>query len=99
MTALASQPYAFEAALLMAVIWGCLACLIPFIQHRNRALAFWGAVILGVPVLGWLTFVAGPGLGVLAFGLGVATLVYPPIEVLRRRRSLQRDRSGTAPAE
>lgn len=99
MTALASQPYAFEAALVMAIVWGCLACLIPMIRSRHRFLAFCGAVILGIPVLGWLTLVAGPGLGVLAFGLGIAILVSPPIEVMRRRRALHRDHSGPSPAE
>lgn len=99
MTALAIQPYALEAALLMAVVWGCLACMIPLIRHRYRAQALWGTVILGVPVLGWLTFVAGPGPGVMAFALGLAMLVYPPIEALRRRRAHNRNHSQPTPAE
>ncbi|MDN3712232.1 DUF2484 family protein [Paracoccus cavernae] len=40
MTALAAQPYAGEAALLMVVIWAVAASLVPFLRLRWRATAF-----------------------------------------------------------
>lgn len=104
MTALAAQPYAGEAALLMVVIWAVAASLVPFLRLRWRATAFWAVVALGVPALGWMTFVWGPGPGVLALVLGLSILVWQPLDALRRRReatarahSVARPMAGTAP--
>lgn len=74
-------------ALLFALGWGCLACLIPFVRLPWRATALWGVVALGVPTLGFLTFVMGPLAGVAALALGLATLVWSPLDAIRRRRA------------
>lgn len=86
MTNLAAQAYAAGAAFLMAALWGCAASLVPFIRVRWRQLGFWIAVFSGVPVLGWLTYVCGPGAGVVGFALGILTLKRSPLLIIRRWR-------------
>jgi len=83
--ALASHP---ATAALAAVLWGVMACLLPFVRLRWRYSAFWTLVLCGVPVLGWLTYLCGPGFGVLFFALGLSLLVWPPFDPRRRRRAL-----------
>ncbi|GLK63821.1 DUF2484 family protein [Paracoccus kondratievae] len=85
MIALASHP---ATAALAAVLWGVMACLLPFVRLRWRYSAFWTLVLCGVPVLGWLTYLCGPGFGVLFFALGLSLLVWPPFDPRRRRRAL-----------
>nr|WP_240547636.1 DUF2484 family protein [Paracoccus sp. J56] len=65
-----------------------MACLLPFVRLRWRYSAFWTLVLCGVPVLGWLTYLCGPGFGVLFFALGLSLLVWPPFDPRRRRRAL-----------
>lgn len=73
-----------------AVLWGVLACLLPFVRLRWRHAALWSLVLCGVPVLGWLTYLCGPGFGVLFLSLGLSLLVWPPFETRRRRALAQR---------
>lgn len=87
MILLASHPV---VAALCAVLWGVLACLLPFVRLRWRHAALWTLVLGGVPVLGWLTYLCGPGFGVLFLSLGLSLLVWPPFETRRRRILTQR---------
>ncbi|SMO58050.1 DUF2484 family protein [Paracoccus laeviglucosivorans] len=73
-------------AALAATIWALLACLLPLVALSWRHLAVWGLVFCGVPVLGWLTYLCGPGFGVLFLALGLSVLVWPPLDAMRRRR-------------
>ncbi|RDW12543.1 DUF2484 family protein [Paracoccus thiocyanatus] len=75
MIALVSHP---GAAALGAVLWGLMACSLPFVRLRWRHSALWALVVCGVPVLGWLTYLCGPGFGVLFLALGLSLLVWPP---------------------
>ncbi len=63
-----------------------MACLLPFVRLRWRHSMLWTLVFFGVPVLGWLTYLCGPGFGVLFLALGLSLLVWPPFETRRRRR-------------
>ena len=99
MSELAGQPLAGAAAILMAVLWGCAASVVPFLRYRWRATVFWSVVITGVPVLGWLTFVWGPMIGIVALALGILTLTYSPLLWLRRHKAVDGlTRVGVAPA-
>ena len=73
----------------MVLIWGVAACLVPFLRLRWRATALAAVVALGVPALGWMTFVCGPGAGVLALSLGLGVLIWQPLAALKRRRAAQ----------
>lgn len=55
-------------------VWLCLAWFVPLLTARRRAPANWSLVALGVPILGWLTLIWGPGIGVMGFALGLLTL-------------------------
>ena len=83
MIVLASHPL---LAALLGALWAVLACLLPLFARRWHHVLFWALVFLGVPLLGWLTFLCGPGFGVLFLALGLSLLVWPPAELLRRRR-------------
>ncbi|MDF3855382.1 DUF2484 family protein [Paracoccus sp. P2] len=85
MIALASHP---ATAALCALLWGVMACLLPFLRLRWRHSALWALVLCGVPVLGWMTYLCGPGFGVLFLALGLSLLVWPPFDPRRRRRAL-----------
>ncbi|WP_410216475.1 DUF2484 family protein [Paracoccus sp. (in: a-proteobacteria)] len=67
-----SQPV---AALVLAGGWLCLAWWLPRLPFRWRRHLLAGLVVLGVPILGWLTLLWGPGLGVLGLGLGLGLLL------------------------
>lgn len=59
-------------------LWLFAACLISLLvpPHRGRARAV--LIAMGVPILGWLTLVWGPGIGVTTFTLGLLALVLQP---------------------
>ncbi len=101
MTALVTHPLAAELTLVMALLWGCLASLVPFLRAHRRMASWWGVVALGVPVLGLLTYVNGPLVGVTGFALGILMLNYSPLLRLARRRRNQSGmtRPPVSPAE
>lgn len=73
MTAIQLSTLPLTAAAVTGV-WLCLACLVPMLAPRWRPRANWCLVTFGVPILGWLTLVWGPGIGVLGFALGLLAL-------------------------
>ena len=79
MTYLIAQLHLGTHALIAAGIWACMTCLVPLSPPQWRMTAFWCAVVCGVPVLGWLTFAMGPGVGVAALALGLLLLVRSPL--------------------
>ncbi|RNF33051.1 DUF2484 family protein [Paracoccus methylarcula] len=72
-----NDPHVISGAL--ALSWLILAGLLPRIAWRYRNPASWGMIVIGVPVLGWLTLHWGPGVGVAAFALGFGVLVLQPL--------------------
>lgn len=85
MSDLAGQPLAGAAAILMALFWGCAASLVPLVRYRWRGRVFWTIALTGVPVLGWLTYVWGPMIGLVGLALGMLTLMHSPLLFIRRR--------------
>ena len=75
-------------AVIAAALWVAVACLLPFIRLRWHYATLWVLVACGVPVLGWLTYLCGPGFGVLFLSVGLSLLVWPPLA--GRRRAPQR---------
>lgn len=59
--------------------WLALACAIPFLRLHQQPRLFWLSVMLGVPLLGWLTLHWGPLCGGGAFVLGLWVLVRAPL--------------------
>ncbi|TRW97236.1 DUF2484 family protein [Paracoccus sp. M683] len=77
MTAAAYPPLA------AALIWLVLALLVPLLAAHRHLVATWALVVLGVPVLGWLTLRGGPAAGIIGLALGVLVLYWRPFT--RRR--------------
>ena len=75
MILLASHPLVAAG---VAALWAALACLLPFLRAERHHIGFWTLVFVGVPVLGWLTYLWGPAFGVLFLGVGLLLLVWPP---------------------
>jgi hypothetical protein len=73
-------------AALFAAIWAILSCAIPLMRMNWRHSATCMLVLAGVPLLGWLTYLCGPALGVLILSLGLSILVWQPLDLLLRRR-------------
>ncbi len=74
MIALPSSP---AAALLLTGLWLCLALLMARLPRRWHIRARWALVAFGVPTVGWLTLLWGPGIGVGGFALGLLALLGP----------------------
>ena len=61
-------------AIVAAAAWLGLALTLPIVPKRRRADCFWLAVVVAVPLLGWLTYAWGPGAGLLGFAAGLLAL-------------------------
>ncbi|WP_378942597.1 DUF2484 family protein [Paracoccus sp. R86501] len=70
-------------ALAVTGMWLLAACLVPLLPDRLRSPATVVLIALGVPSLGWLTLLWGPGIGVASFALGLLALIVRPF--CRRR--------------
>ena len=77
-------------AILAATAWLGMAFALPSLPRHWRVRGFWFAVATAVPLLGWLTYAWGPGLGVAAFLAGLLALQ-------RRMRRPRRDRRERLP--
>ena len=72
-------------ALAVTGMWLLAACLVPLLPDRLRSPATVVLIALGVPSLGWLTLLWGPGIGVASFALGLLALIVRPFG---RRRAV-----------
>lgn len=66
-------------ALAVTGLWLLAAFLMPLLAQRFRGRATVVLIALGVPILGWLTLLWGPGIGVASFALGVLALIARPL--------------------
>jgi hypothetical protein len=66
------------AALLAGALWLCLAALLPRLPMDWAVRARWGLVGMGVPTVGWITLLWGPGIGVGGLALGLLALLDRP---------------------
>lgn len=58
--------------------WFALAFTQRRLYPRQRARGFWALVVVGIPLLGWLTLIAGPMAGILGLALGIGVLLRTP---------------------
>lgn len=80
-------------ALALVALWLVLACLLPLLAGRRQRRAIRALVLAGVPALGWLTLLWGPGIGVAGLGLGLLILLGHP--ATRRRRPAPTAKAAT----
>lgn len=83
MTGIALPPFPV-ISLALTGIWLLAACMVPLLPTRLRPTAIVTLIVLGVPSLGWLTLLWGPGIGVASLALGLLALIVRP---LGRRRA------------
>jgi hypothetical protein len=75
--------------LILAFLWLILANVLAMIpsndSHRSRAVFL---IVIGVPLIGWVTWSNGPVVGLLLLAAGVSVLRWPVLFLLRwvRRR-------------
>lgn len=72
--------------LTLACIWALAASLSAMAPGRFHWPAAWVLIVLGVPLLGWITFVHGPVVGLLVLAGGMSVLRWPVIFLLRALR-------------
>ncbi|MFZ5752042.1 MAG: DUF2484 family protein [Pseudomonadota bacterium] len=82
-------------ALGAACLWFVAANVIAMLPSRDRHWrAAYALIAVGIPILGWVTYAAGPFWGLLVFAGGTSVLRWPLIHLWRALR-----RSRKEPAE
>lgn len=73
--------------LILACLWLITANLIAMLPSRDHHWrAAYGLIALGIPLLGWLTYAAGPIWGMVFLAAGASLLRWPLIHLWRRLR-------------
>ena len=85
-------------SLISACLWALLACLAAMGPRRIQWPVAWVLIATGIPLLGWVTYQAGPFWGLVVFAAGASILRWP----LKRaghymRRAVARGADGDAP--
>lgn len=65
--------------LILACLWATLACFAGMAPSRFHWPAAWALIATGIPLLGWVTYAAGPFWGVLFLIAGASVLRWPLI--------------------
>lgn len=64
-------------ALILGCLWALTACLAAMGPHRFQWPAAWALIATGIPILGWVTYRAGPFWGVVFLVAGASVLRWP----------------------
>lgn len=75
------------ASLILACIWALLACFAGMAPQRFHWPAAWFLIAFGIPLLGWLTWQAGPFWGLVFLIAGASVLRWP---LIRAGQGVQR---------
>lgn len=76
----------------LALLWLVLVCFLPRRAPLGQARLLAGMIIIGVPVLGWLTLHWGPGVGLGAFAAGLGAILHRNRQ--DRRQDIETDDEG-----
>ncbi|QXT41263.1 DUF2484 family protein [Gymnodinialimonas ceratoperidinii] len=79
-------------SLILACIWALSACVAAMGPRRIQWPAAWVLIGTGIPLLGWVTYQAGPFWGLLVFAAGASILRWP---LKRAAHHLRRAVGGT----
>lgn len=72
-------------ALGLAGVWLAAALMLGYVPPVRRPAVAWGLAVLGIPVLGFLTYIWGPGLGVMGFAIGLMILRWSAVLTASRK--------------
>jgi hypothetical protein len=79
-------------SLVFACVWALLACFAGMGPQRFMWPAAWALIVTGIPLLGWVTYQAGPVFGLVFFVAGASVLRWPLIRAGRKiRRAVAAD--------
>ena len=73
-------------SLVLACVWGLVACGFGMGPRRFHIPAAWGLIITGIPLLGFVTYQNGPFWGLLLLLAGASVLRWPLIRLGQRIR-------------
>lgn len=85
----AISTYPLWLAIGLPLLWLALALLRPLLPGRWGGWAELLLTVIGVPILGWLTYRWGPWLGIASLGIAAIALLWPPLSYLRRESRAQ----------
>lgn len=75
------------APLTLACLWLIAANVIAMLPSRDHHWrAAYALIVVGIPLLGWVTWQAGPVWGLILLGAGASILRWPLVHLLRRMR-------------
>lgn len=80
-------------SLILACLWALLACAAAMAPQRFHWPAAWALIASGIPLLGWVTFQAGPFWGLLVLVAGASVLRWP---LMRAGQEIRRVLAGQA---
>lgn len=82
-------------SLIAACLWGVVAAILGMLPREFHWRLAYGLVVVGIPILGWVTYQNGPVWGLIALAGGASVLRWPliyfgrwiaqPIRRLRQR--------------
>lgn len=75
-------------SLALALLWAAAAFCLPLAPRRRQGGLKIALIVAGIPVLGWVTYCCGPGLGMIALVLGFAVLLSAPLSRRRARPAM-----------
>lgn len=74
-------------SLIGAALWAVVANLIAmFPSKRGHWPAAWALIVVGIPLVGWVTLQNGPFIGLAVLAAGISILRWPVRHFLRRLR-------------
>ena len=83
--------------LVLAFVWLILANVIAMLPSRDHHWrAAYGLIAVGIPLLGWVTYVEGPLWGLLLLAAGASVLRWPLIYLWRWARPKREERQEPA---
>lgn len=86
-------------SLILACIWALVACAAGMGPRRFHIPAAWVLILTGIPLLGFVTYQAGPIWGVVLLMAGASVLRWPLIRLgqrIRRAVSVQNPEDGSS---
>ncbi|MCR9146774.1 MAG: DUF2484 family protein [Rhodobacteraceae bacterium] len=82
-------------SLILACIWALMANLAAMIPSRDNHWArAYALIVLGIPLLGYVTWQNGPWIGLLVLAAGMSLLRWPMLYLTRRARRILRGRES-----
>lgn len=81
-------------SLAFACLWVVVATAIAMLPRRIHWPAAYGLIVLGIPLVGWVTYQNGAIFGLIALGAGVSVLRWPVIHLFRWLRGNRADSQG-----